>query len=141
MHSKTLEALIENKELKKRMPDGIRTETLLHSSALIASFALKLKIDEESAIAIFTQLYGAVRQLGDAKWWMLGYESRSHHATMELLKEVEDNPLFTAKIERFKEIRNDATYRGYLITAGQAQEIVEFWKKYGDKIIKWVREN
>ena len=82
-----------------------------------------------------------MRQLGDAKWWLLGYElnmQKGHHqVSMDILKEMDiKEKLKLNHLDRFRKIRNDSNYRAFTVSASQAQEILDFWERCGKEILQ-----
>ncbi|MBS3128448.1 hypothetical protein J4410_04855 [Candidatus Woesearchaeota archaeon] len=69
-------------------------------------------------------------------------EPRTHEVSMNILKEMD----ITEKTKlhhliRFKNIRNDANYRGFKVTTNQAQEILDFWNTCGQEIKSIIQKN
>ena len=84
----------------------------------------------------FRETYESIRQLGDAKWWLLGYEPRNHEVSMEILKEMDiKGKVRLHHLNRFKKIRNDANYCGFKVTLAQAKEVLEFWDECAEEIV------
>ncbi len=100
------------------------------------SIVKTIPVGEHSATLIFRETYESIRQLGDACWWLLGYEPRNHEVSMEMLKEMDiKEKVRFHHLSRFKAIRNNANYRGFKVTVAQAKEILEFWEACGEEII------
>ena len=97
---------------------------------------LDISLTEDSATVIFREIYESVRQLGDASWWLRGYEPTNHDISLEILKEADiKEKLKLNFLDRFKKIRHDANYKGFKVLASQAREIIEFWDKCGKEVI------
>jgi len=130
-------------KLKKRFVDVHRIKSLIESSRMAAGVVGKLEITKETATTIFREYYESIRQLGDAKWWSLGYEvCGSHEVSMEILidmKILESRK--TQSLDRFRRIRNNANYRGYLVEPEESKEIKEFWLSCGESIIKEIKKS
>jgi len=122
-----------------RSKDIPRARSLLESSQIVASAALSIHVNNKTATMVFKELYDSVRQLGDALWWALGYESESHEASLKILSHPGVG-LKEHKLERFRRIRNESNYRGYLISPQQAEEIVSFWKNKNKEIISFIEK-
>ena len=45
-----------------------------------------------------------------------------------------------AKLDRYREIRNNANYKGYAISGAVAQEIREFWEECGAEILEKLKK-
>ncbi len=60
---------------------------------------------------------------------------------MEILKEfdIEDKVRLNS-LDRLKKIRHDINYRGFRASIGQAEEILEFWKKCGVDILRILKK-
>jgi len=136
MKKDIIDILIKTDQLRIRQTDKEKVISMARSSKVNAKIAKNVPLNEESATLIFREIYESIRQLGDAKWWLLGYEPRNHEVSMDILKEanIKDKVLLN-HLSRFKRIRNDANYRGFRVTVTQAQEITDFWDKCADDII------
>ena len=136
-----LEYLISEGLLRKKYTDAPRIKSLIGASEENASVVLKIPLDEKTSTLIFREMYESIRQLGEAKWFLSGFECRSHELAMEILmKEEIKDKLKLRKLDRFREIRHDANYRGYKITVEQAKEIVDFWKSCGEDLVNKIRK-
>ncbi len=136
MRREQIEQWVRGDQLRRRSPDKEKVKSLIEASITNMTIVKTVLLTEQSAILIFRETYESIRQLGDACWWLQGYEPRNHEVSMEILKETE----ITEKIKlnhlrRFKTIRNDANYRGFKVTVAQAQEILAFWKACAEEII------
>src|SRR4030042_2180551 len=85
-----------------------------------------------------------LRQLGEAKLWIEGFEPigvGSHGTSLDSLKEldIKDKIRFNY-LDRFKKIRHDANYRGYRVLISQTQEIIDFWHKCSKEIISILKK-
>ena len=91
--------------------DVERIRSMINSSSINAKVAKEIKLNEETATLIFRELYESIRQLGDAKWWLLGYEPANHEVSLEILKEfgIKDK-LKLNSLDRFKRIRHDINF-------------------------------
>ena len=133
-------------EMKKRgyiLPrskDIPRIKSLIESSRSVASATLTIPLNKNTSTLVFRELYESIRQLGDALWWATGFEVQgSHEASMKILATAEiKEKLSLNKLDRFRKIRNDSNYRGYIISTEQAKEIVNFWKRCSSDIISFI---
>jgi hypothetical protein len=133
MNIKFLEAM---SKIRKKSPDKARARSLFDSAESTAREITKLPLTASTATIIFRELYECIRQLGDARWWLLGYSSETHEASMEILKEEKiANSALLPKLDRFRQIRNNANYSGYLVSMAVAQEMLDFWKLCGVEIL------
>lgn len=136
MTPQEINKMVLGKILRPRQIDKERIKTIVESAKRNAKAALKYPLDDENATLIFRELYESIRQLGDALWWSNGYEPLNHEISLELLREL--NIKYKIKLnylERFKKIRHDANYRGYIVSVSQTKEIIDFWKMCSEEII------
>lgn len=135
MKNELIEILIRAKILRIRQRDPEKIKAMIKSAEMNAEIAENVPLDERSATLIFREIYESVRQLGDARWWLLGYEPSNHEVSLDILKEMEiKDKLKLNFLDRFKNIRHDANYRGFIVLVSQASEIIEFWNKCGKEI-------
>jgi hypothetical protein len=137
MNELEIEILIRNGSLRSRQPDTERVKSMIKSAEINAETAKKISLDDNSATLVFREIYESIRQLGDAKWWSIGYESLNHETSLEILKDIDIKEKVKLNyLPRFKRIRNDANYRGFRVSVSQAKEIIEFWDKCSADIIR-----
>ena len=136
MRKDLIDNMVKIGELRIRQKDAEKIKSIIKSAENTASVVKSIKLDENSATVIFREMYEAIRQLGDAKWWLLGFEPLSHDVSLEILKELDIKEKFRLNfLKRFKKIRHDANYRGFRVTASQAKELLDFWDTCGNEII------
>lgn len=129
------------KLLRQREPDIEKIKSILNSAKSTVIVTKKIPLTEESATVIFRELYEAIRQLGDAKWWLMGYEPNSHEVSLESLTGLDiKEKLKLNYLDRFRRIRNDVNYRGFRATSSQAKEILDFWNACSEDIIKIIED-
>ncbi len=122
--------------IRNRLVDFEKIKSMIGSAEINAKVAKKIELDNDSATLIFRELYESVRQLGDARWLLSGYEPTNHEISMETLKDIDlKDKLKLNSLDRFKKIRHDINYRGFRATTSQAEEILDFWNKCGEEII------
>ncbi len=127
--------------IRNRQKDTEKIKSMINSSVINAKVAKEIKLNEDSATLIFREIYESVRQLGDAKWWLLGYEPSNHDISLETLKDFDiKEKIKLNSLDRFKKIRHDINYRGFRATKEQAKEIIDFWDKCGEEIVKELRK-
>lgn len=141
MRKEQIEQWVRGDQLRRRSTDKEKVKSLIESSITNMTIVKTVLLTEQSAILIFRETYESIRQLGDARWWLQGYEPRNHEVSMEILKEME----ITEKVKlnhlsRFKAIRNDANYRGFKVTVAQAKEILEFWDSCAGDIVELLQK-
>lgn len=135
MNENVIKALVASEQLRIRQFDKRKVQSMIQAAQKNTSVLKHIPLNEDTATLIFRETYESIRQLGDAMWWLQGYEPRNHDVSMEVLKEanIKDKVLLN-HLPRFKSIRNDANYRGYVVTVAQAKEIQEFWEKCGKEL-------
>ena len=139
MKKEIIDMLSKADQIRIRQPDKEKIISMVKFARINAKIAKNVPLNEESATLIFREIYESIRQLGDAKWWLLGYEPRNHEVSMDILKEANiKEKILLNHLARFKRIRNDANYRGFRVTAAQAQEIINFWDKCSSDLIEEV---
>lgn len=122
---------------KLASPDKLRAKSLMEASERNMAVILEMGINDSSSTIIFRETYESIRQLGDARWWLLGYKPKDHEVSMEILKQEKiANSAKLQKLDRFRQIRNDANYSGYLIPKAVTEEIIEFWKECAEDILE-----
>ena len=137
MKKEIIDMYLKTDQIRVRQPDKERVKSIVESAKINAKIAKTVNLNEDSATVVVREIYESVRQLGDAKWWALGYEPRNHEICMEILKESNiKEKLLLNHLSRFKRMRNDANYRGFKITVAQAREIINFWDKCSNGIIE-----
>lgn len=131
-----IDFLIIDKQLRTRQADKERVKSMIKSAEINAEVVKSIHLSENSATVIFREIYESIRQLGDAQWWLIGYEPLNHEVSLEILKEFEiKNKVKLNHITRFKKIRNDINYRGFRASVEQANEISDFWNTCCNEII------
>jgi len=128
--------------IRHRQRDVERIKSMINSAEINVQVAERIDINEDSATLVFREIYESTRQLGDAKWWLSGYEPTNHEISLEALKDLNiSTKLMLNSLDRFKKIRHDVNYRGFRASISQAKEILDFWSKCGKEIITLLRES
>ena len=141
MKKEFIEIWLKSGILRKRQNDNEKIKSMIKSSEINAKVTKTIKLNEDTATLIFREIYESIRQLGDSKWGVLGYEPSNHEVSINILKEFDiKEKLKLNSLDRFKKIRHDINYRGFRTTINQAQEILEFWDKCGEEIIKILKK-
>ncbi|MBM3200566.1 hypothetical protein FJZ53_06520 [Candidatus Woesearchaeota archaeon] len=136
MKQENISVWVKSGILRLRQVDTEKIRSMITSAEVNARVAKSIALDKNSATLIFREIYESIRQLGDAAWWLQGYEPTNHEISVEILKEMEiKEKLKLNFLDRFKKIRHDANYRGFIVTIHQAEEIIDFWNKCGKDII------
>jgi hypothetical protein len=137
MKQDIIEMMVKTGELRPKSPDKERIKSLLKSVETNVNVTKSIPVNEYSATVIFREIYESIRQLGDAKWWLLGYGPQNHQVSMDILKEMNiKDKLRLNHLNRFRKIRNDANYRGFSVSASQAREILDFWERCGKEALQ-----
>lgn len=137
MKKEFIELWLKTGIIRNRQRDTEKIKSMINSAEINAKVTKAIKLNEDAATLIFREIYESIRQLGDAKWWFLGYEPSNHEISIEVLKEFDiKEKLKLNSLDRFKKIRHDINYRGFRATISQAEEILSFWKDCGEKILK-----
>lgn len=127
--------------LRNRQKDLDKIKSMINSSEINAIVTKEIKLNENTATLIFREIYESIRQLGDAKLWLLGYEPLNHEVSIEILKEFDiKNKIKLNSLDRIKKIRHDINYRGFRTSIEQAKEVLEFWEKCGIDILKLLKK-
>ena len=135
MKKEEIDRLIKFGKIRARQKDMERIKSLVSSALTNADVAKGIALDEKSATLVFREIYESIRQLGDAKWWLFGYEPLDHEISLETLKEMKiKEQVRLNHLDRFRKIRNDANYRGFRVSVSQTEEMLEFWNKCGKEI-------
>ncbi|MEM4263646.1 MAG: hypothetical protein QW666_02000 [Candidatus Woesearchaeota archaeon] len=141
MKKEFIELWLKSGIIRNRQMDAEKIKSLINSAAINAKVTKNIKLDEDTATLIFREIYESIRQLGDAKWWLLGYEPANHEISMEALKEFDiKEKIKLNSLDRLKKTRHDINYRGFRATIPQAEEILDFWNKCGEEIIKVLKK-
>jgi hypothetical protein len=137
MKKEYIDSWIKAGGLRNKQKDIEKIKAMIISSEINAKVAQSIKLNENTATLIFREIYESVRQLGDAKWGLLGFEPGNHEVSMEILKEFDiKDKVKLNSLDRFKKTRHDVNYRGFRTSVSQTEEILDFWNKCGEEIIK-----
>lgn len=126
--------------VRRRQADIPRIRSMLEVAEMRALTAVQITITERSAISVFSELYEAIRQLGDAHLWLQNLEPRDHEVSLAALQAMTVKEAAQLNhLDRFRRIRNDVNYRGHRTSVEQAQEILGFWNACGAEILMLLR--
>ena len=141
MDKNMIETLVRARALRYKQVDKEFIKSLLSTSERTSNFVKTLEIDEKSSDVIFWELYESVRQLGEIRWRLLGYEPLNHEICLDGLMDsnIKEKTLLN-HLSRFKKIRNDLNYKGVRVEVSQAREIIDFWNKCGDEILELLKK-
>ena len=140
MKKEFIEIWIKAGIIRNRQKDTEKIKSMINSAEINAEVTKAIKLNEDTATLIFREIYESIRQVGDAKWWLLGFEPSNHEISMETLKDFDlKDKVKLNLLDRFKKTRHDVNYRGFRASILQAEEILDFWNKCGKEIIKILR--
>lgn len=140
MKKEFIEIWIKAGIIRNRQKDTEKIKSMIDSAEINAEVTKAIKLNEDTATLIFREIYESIRQVGDAKWWLLGFEPSNHEISMETLKDFDlKDRVKLNSLDRFKKTRHDVNYRGFRASILQAEEILDFWNKCGKEIIKILR--
>ena len=141
MNEDNIKRFMKEGRIRVRSPDKEKIKSLVTSSKSNAEVAFSISLNEKNSTVIFREFYESIRQLGDATWWLKGYEPLDHDISLEILKNLKiKNNVELNFLDRFRKIRNDANYRGFKVTESQAKEIISFWNKSGLEIFELIKK-
>jgi len=141
MKKEFIEIWLKTGIIRNRQKDAEKIKSMIDSAEINAKVTKAIKLNDDTATLVFREIYESIRELGDAKWGILGYEPSNHEISMEALKDLDiSNKVKLNSLDRFKKIRHDINYRGFRATIPQAEEILDFWGKCGEEIIKILRK-
>ncbi|EFK96347.1 conserved hypothetical protein [sediment metagenome] len=127
--------------LRNRQQDLEKIKSMINSAEVNAKVTQDIETDDNTATLVFREIYESIRQLGDVKLWLIGYEPQNHEVSMEILKEFDiKDKVKLNSLDRLKKIRHDINYRGFRASIGQAEEILEFWNKCGMEILRILKK-
>lgn len=136
MKDENIKILVRAGILRQRQKDNEKIKSMINSAEINAKVTRTIQLNDESATLIFREMYESVRQLGDAYWWAIGFEPSNHEISLEALKELKiKESVKLNQLNRFKQIRHDANYKGFRVTISQAKEIINFWDSCSKEII------
>lgn len=140
MNKTYIDVLLREKRIRQKTVDISKIRSLLESIETNANVTLDIKLTKDSATVIFRELYESIRELGDALWWIEGYEPQDHGISIELLEiQPVKNPTTLKHLERYKTVRHDIQYRGFRASETQTKELTEFWNTSGKEILKQLK--
>lgn len=143
MKKEDIDILMKSGVLRKKQPDIEKIKSLIKSAEINAKVALKFPLTDDSATLIFREIYESIRQLGEARLLSLGYEpQKAHHeVSLEILKDMDiKEKIKLNHLDRFKKIRHDINYRGFMVSVSQAKEISDFWDKCGKEVTEILKK-
>src|SRR3989338_1977665 len=73
--------------LRNKQKDLEKIKSMLYSAGINVQVTKAINLNDDTATLVFRETYESIRQLGDAKWGLLGFEPGNHEVSMEILKE------------------------------------------------------
>jgi hypothetical protein len=141
MKKEFIDVWIKTGIIRNRQPDTEKIKSMMYSAEINAKVTKAIKLNEDTATLIFREIYESIRQLGDVKWWLLGFEPGNHEICMDVLKDLDIKDKVKLNfLDRFKKTRHDINYRGFRATLSQTAEILDFWDTCGEEIIKKLKK-
>ena len=141
MKKEYIDLWLKTGALRNKQIDLEKVKSMIDSSEINVRVTKAIKLNEDTSTLIFREIYESIRQLGDAKWGILGFELCNREVSMEVLKEFDiKDKVKLNSLDRFKKTRHDVNYRGFRTSIVQAEEILDFWNKCGEEILKILRK-
>ena len=141
MKKEFIESWLRTGALRNKQKDIEKIKSMVNSAEINARVTKSIKLNNDTATLIFREIYESVRQLGDAKWGLLGFEPCNHEVSMEVLKDFDiKDKVKQNSLDRFKKTRHDINYRGFRTSISQTEEILDFWNKCGEEILRILRK-
>ncbi len=134
------EYYLKKEDVRKVSPDYSLAKALLRNLLKRGRNVIDLDLKKYSSL-IFENLYDCFREAGDSLLSLKGYKSYSHQATIIYFKKYGFSENFVNDLDNFRYKRNSSKYYGEDISKEETLEIIEFYKKYIDKIKKIIEEN
>lgn len=144
MKQEIIQLLVKEGKLIPKQTNKEKVKSLIASAESNAETIMGWGINETKATIIFREIYESLRQIGEALWILEGYEpnpNRAYHETcLAIIKDSEiSHSVKLNHIDRYRKIRNDSNYQGYVISKDQAEELVDLWKTVGKEITLRIR--
>ncbi len=144
MKKENIDSLIKSGFLRIKKFEKSEIKAMLNSIQINMNVVINMPLNEDSATIIFREAYESIRQLGEAKWWIDGFELQglgTHTISLDILKEIEIKEKVKLNyLDRFRKIRNDINYRAFRVSVSQADEILDFWNSCGREILEMLRK-
>ena len=122
-------------KVKKKTPDPEEAKALLQQASDRLEYTQEKKITEKNAKFVFENAYEAAREAAQSLMSSKGFKPYSHEATVVFVKEhysFSDNEI--SLFDHFRKLRADSIYRAVKIVEKDAQECVEFSRKFVEKV-------
>ena len=132
---KKFEFYLNEKVVKKVSSDPSLANFLLADAKERFSQSIKLKLKEFNKI-IFENVYDSLRNILDALLAINGFKSYSREASIAFLQKFNIEESIILELDNFRYQRNSSKYYGKNISLESTTEIINFYNKYSEKLIK-----
>ena len=140
MNKTYIDVMIRENRIRPKTTEITKVRSLLENIEMNAEVTLEIALTKKSATVIFRELYECIREIGDALWWLEGYEPLDHGISIEILETQQvRNPQSLKHLENYKKIRHDIQYRGFKASEAQTREVTEFWNTSGKEVLKQLK--
>ncbi|MBI2545719.1 hypothetical protein HYV81_00915 [Candidatus Woesearchaeota archaeon] len=117
---------------RKASPDPNEAQSLMNKAEGRLRYSIEVrKVTEQASTYIFEDIYECLREAGQSLMSLKGYKPYSHEALISFLiemhafKEADLNAL-----DRYRNLRNKAVYRGEHISSETCKEALEFLRYF-----------
>lgn len=127
------ESYLAEGKVEKHSLDKNRACSLIKKAKKRIKFLREIR--EESADLVFEDIYEAIREASQALMALHGYKPLSHEALIAFLRDKENfDNLIIHKFDSYRKLRNKSVYEAEKISLEKVKEILEFAKKFIDRI-------
>lgn len=131
----SFKSYVKSGKVKKKTPDPEEAKALLQQAEERLEYLQNIKISEKTAKFVFEAAYEATREAAQSLMALQGLKPYSHEATVCFAKEYYSfNDEEIALFDHFRKLRADSIYRAVKILVQDAQESVEFSRKFVEKV-------
>ncbi|MBI5390581.1 hypothetical protein HZB02_03770 [Candidatus Woesearchaeota archaeon] len=124
-----------------KRPDHKSALSLIEAAEREMRFTLQLPITEESGSTIIKNIYDNFRKLGDAILVREGSEPRGHDPSIKRMLQLNvPTPRPIGLIETLRTTRSNVQYYGYIPTASDTEDAVDFAKKCFPALLQEVKK-
>jgi len=140
MNKTYIAVMLREKRIRPKTVEIAKVRSLVENITTNANVVLGIVLNKNSATVIYRELYECIREIGDALWWLEGYEPLDHGISIEILETQKVTNLNSLKhLETYRKIRHDIHYRGFRASEAQARELIEFWNTSGKELLEQVK--
>jgi hypothetical protein len=136
-----IDVMLREKRIRPITAEIAKVRSLIDNITTNAQVVLGIALDKNSATVIYRELYECIREIGDALWWLEGYEPLDHGISIEILEmQKVTNQTSLRHLETYKKIRHDIHYRGFRASEAQAKELIDFWNTSGKELLEQIKK-